>query len=193
MKKILFKTVGRIKNILKNLRRFMWLDETELLYIHSGRTLCIGSDAAIKIEKVTPENVDDAESFQSENYIRSFRNFLKRGVTGYYAYKDGVCVHRSWVFEEKMQIHSLVTELLLENQIYIAWCETAGFARGLGIYPQVLGRIVQDYSDKQIFIAVNKNNAASIRGIEKAGFELYRVYRIKRILGKTNIVAEQKS
>ena len=92
-----------------------------------------------------------------------------------------------------MQIHSLVTEPLLENQIYIAWCETAGFARGLGIYPYVLGRIVQDYSNKQIFIAVNKNNAASIRGIEKAGFELCRVYRIKRILGKMNIVTEQKS
>jgi hypothetical protein len=193
MKKSMFKTICRIKNLLKRLKRFVWLNETELLYIHSGKTVRISSAAAIKIEKVTPENVEDAKSFQSENYISSFKNFLKKGFTGYYAYKDGVCVHRSWVFEQKMQIHSLVTEPLLENQVYIAWCETAAFARGLGIYPQVLSRIVQDYSDKQIFIAVNKNNAASIRGIEKAGFELCRVYRIKRILGKTNIVIEQKS
>lgn len=189
----MFKTICRIKNLLEKLKRFVWLNETELLYIHSGKTVCSVPAAAIKIEKVTPENVEDAGSFQSENYIRSFRNFLKKGFVGYYAYKDGVCVHRSWVFERKMQIHSLVTEPLLENQVYIAWCETAAFARGLGIYPQVLSRIVQDYSDKQIFIAVNKNNAASIRGIEKAGFELCRAYRIKRILGKTNIVTEQKS
>ncbi|MBO7127393.1 hypothetical protein J6W78_07575 [bacterium] len=191
MKKSLFKTIGRIKNLLKRLKRFVWLNQTELLYIHSGKIVCCGSAAAvIKIEKVTLENVDDAKSFQSENYIRFFRNFLKKGAVGYYAYKDGVCVHRSWVFEQKMQIHSLVAEPLLENQVYIAWCETAAFARGLGIYPQVLSRIVQDYSAKQIFIAVNKNNTASIRGIEKAGFELCRTYRIKRVLGKTDIVVE---
>ncbi len=193
MKRILFKTFGRIKSVLKNLRRFIWLDDTELLYIHSGKTVCSVPAAAIKIEKVTPENVEDAGSFQSENYIRSFRNFLKKGFVGYYAYKDGVCVHRSWVFERKMQIHSLVAEPLLENQIYIAWCETAGFARGLGIYPQVLVRIENDYEGREIFIATKETNFASRRGIEKAGFELYRVYRIKRILGKTNIVVEQKS
>ena len=187
----MFKTICRIKNLLEKLKRFVWLNETELLYIHSGKIVCSGSNAAvIKIEKVTQKNVDDAKSFQSENYISSFKNFLKMGVTGYYAYKDGVCVHRSWVFEQKMRIHSLVTEPLLENQVYIAWCETAAFARGLGIYPQVLSRIVQDYSAKQIFIAVNKNNTASIRGIEKAGFELCRTYRIKRVLGKTDIVVE---
>ena len=69
--------------------------------------------------------------------------------------------------------YSQILIKLKSNQIFIHYCETAEHARGMGLYPSVLAYISKIYFSQEIFIAVEKNNTSSIRGIEKAGFKSY--------------------
>jgi hypothetical protein len=63
---------------------------------------------------------------------------------------------------------------LAPKQGYIHWCETAPAHRGHGLYPYMLATLARESARtlglEEIFIACRQNNAASIRGIVKAGF-----------------------
>ena len=132
----------------------------------------VEQNSRAEIRKVTPENVEDARSFQSDHLIEIFRGFLSNGDKGYYGYIDNKCVHRSWVKTagQVVQPHWAYKYELLEDEAYIHYCETAPCARGLGIYPHVLSFITHDLFDQQISIAIDEKNTASIHGATKVGF-----------------------
>jgi len=72
----------------------------------------------------------------------------------------------------------------MENQYFIHQCDTAPQARGLGIYPAVLNRIINDFNNNsEILICVNRKNLPSIKGVLKAGFIEKSRYRIYVICG----------
>jgi hypothetical protein len=65
---------------------------------------------------------------------------------------------------------------LQTSQAFIHSCETAGDHRGHSLYPHMLGCILSWLKDahyKEAWISCVRSNAASIRGIEKAGFDFY--------------------
>ena len=87
--------------------------------------------------------------------------------------------HISWIYD-----HCAPNRFIKLNplQLEIKYCLTLPEYRGQGIYPHVLRHIIRYGSQNQyteIFMAVDKNNIASIRGIEKAGFHI--VHRMKWI------------
>ena len=65
-------------------------------------------------------------------------------------------------------------------------CTTDPAYRGKSIYPFVINRIATEIIREgiypEVFIIVNRNNASSIRGIEKAGFEFYSSIETRRFL-----------
>ena len=125
------------------------------------------------IRPVTQENLADILNFQPLRYVDVFRNFLALGDRGYYAYLGDKCVHRSWVKsnEQMVYMHWAYPMQLQPNQYFIHYCETDTQARGKGIYPAVLSKIVNDFRENgEILIGVNAKNTASIKGVQKAGF-----------------------
>lgn len=60
---------------------------------------------------------------------------------------------------------------LKDDEVFIHYCETAPMARGLGIYPFVLSKIINDFFNKKKIISVDAKNTPSIRGIKKVGFK----------------------
>lgn len=108
--------------------------------------------------------------------IEAFRAFLARGDLGFYGYLDGRVVHRAWVRLGPVRVptwHTFAPLDLREGEAWIHFCETAPEARGKGIYPAVLGAIVQrlhESGTREVVIATEETNAASRHGIEKAGF-----------------------
>lgn len=116
--------------------------------------------------------------------LQSFHEFLQRGDEGYYAYLDGKCAHRSWALHNGvMDVDIFYHRQLKENEVFIHWCETADWARGHNLYPATLGQIIVDNPGKRVCISVNRNNVASRRGIEKAGFELQEKVTTTVVLG----------
>lgn len=60
------------------------------------------------------------------------------------------------------------------DAIYIGHCKTMLEHRGKGFYPILLTRILADNEGVVVaFMAIEVDNAASIRGVEKAGFLVF--------------------
>lgn len=141
-----------------------------VVYRHERLT---GAVASVDIRAVTEANVEDARVFDPPERIAEFRSFLARGDRGWYGYVDGRWVHRSWL------VNGPATMRLWAGYgawpvpavgAYIHYCETVAEARGRGIYPAVLTHIAHERGSKDLFITTDVGNAASRRGIEKAGF-----------------------
>ena len=148
----------------------IYVNETIILY-QLNKYKKYQSLATIQCAKYN--NLTDILYFQDKIYIDIFQNFLKMGDTGYFAYIDENCIHRSWVKSNNQIVypHWTLPYKLKDNEIFIHYCETAPEARRKNIYPHVLSHISDNFKDKKILISVNKNNLASIRGIQKVGFE----------------------
>ncbi len=117
--------------------------------------------------------MSDILTFQNRRCVDVFKNFISIGDCGYFAYVDGLCVHRSWVKHtpQIVNLHWALPMKLKKSEAFIHYCETAPSARGMHIYPAVLSRICNDFREKaSIMISCNAKNSASIRGITKAGF-----------------------
>ena len=100
-------------------------------------------------------------------------------------------MHRTWTKSNGVAtIHAFYTIPLSSNQIFIHWCETASSARGHGIYPKVLHRVCNEHPSDEILIAVNENNLASRRGVEKAGFIIKERIKVLVVLGIKHIKVE---
>ena len=156
----------------------IYVNETTILFYNFKNVV---KTSPAKIVQANCNNLVDILSFQNPKYIEIFKNFLKAGDKGYFAYLNGKCVHRSWVQfgEKEVEIHKYSKRKIKKDEAYIHYCETAPEARGKNIYPAVLSKIVSDFKNEynNIYIATVIKNEASRIGIEKAGFkEIERVH-----------------
>lgn len=97
----------------------------------------------------------------------------------YVVYDDNKIIHMSYVFKNNL----LSRQLGFKNYFTIGDCVTLPEYRGKGIYPNVLKKIVADFSTENLVMFVNKTNLSSIKGIEKGGFKLAFHFKMLRILG----------
>lgn len=99
------------------------------------------------------------------------RCYLYTAVT-----RDGAVVHKSTVIGKNFKF-----PFLKRGEYEIGPCHTVEAYRGRGIYPCVLRRIVSSFSPRTSFyMLVREDNAASISGIRKAGFQLIGQLQKKR-------------
>jgi len=102
------------------------------------------------------------------------------GKTSFTIYDHGKFVHQSFLYDK---VHLLKT--IGKRGPAIGNCVTDAAYRGQSIYPKMICRIATEQlrnGQKEVFIIVNTDNKASIRGIEKAGFKLYASIKAKRFL-----------
>lgn len=106
------------------------------------------------------------------------------GIRDFFIYEEnGRLGHISWLYykDDPNRI------LRLENsECEVKFCLTFPEFRGKGLYPAAL-RAIQHYLKMQgclqCFICVEADNIASIRGIEKAGFQRVGSTRLRKVLG----------
>ncbi len=142
----------------------------------------------IQIERITGENINDALIYEPQVKVDAFKHFLNQGDIGFYAYLNGQFIHRSWVTfgpKTEPQWKRYAPIMLNKGEAFIHWCETVPWARGVGVYPSVLGHIVNQLSEYAtvFYISTTEDNIASRRGIEKAGFSLISAWKVKSFLG----------
>ena len=172
--------------ILKNIFTQNFYVSERLFLYELCSPLSIVSDA--KIEKATDTSISDVVCFQNKDMVGIYRNLLKNGDTGYQAYLGEKCVHVSFTRPytketNKAFPHSGYTYFLKENEVYVHYCETAPDARGKNVYPYVLTKIAEEYPNKTLVLFIYKDNWASIKGVEKAGFRKRCTLHVLILLG----------
>lgn len=160
-----------VKRIYNFLKQRIYVNETLILFERQENTR---NACPAVITRISAANVADVLDFQPPHYIPIFENFLYRGDTGYFAYLNGKCVHRSWVVHspQTVHLHTFLPKLLQPGEAFIHYCETAPLARGRNIFPAVLSKIAEDFKSygHLLMISANAKNKNSIKGIVKAGF-----------------------
>ncbi|MFX4263309.1 hypothetical protein ACOBQJ_14060 [Pelotomaculum propionicicum] len=138
---------------------------------------------------VTIENAGDASVYNGDRFIiEKYKKMLLQGDLGYYAYLDNKWVHRSWVKVGPKRIekwYHLPPQTLKADEAYCHFGETAPSARGYGIAPAVLSRIISDLKSKvnHIYVMVDENNLPSRKTVEKAGFIEIKRKKVVKMFG----------
>lgn len=120
----------------------------------------------------------------SERLVWEFQCHLYDGARDFFWYREnGTIGHISWLYYKEVPNRIL---RLGEKECEIKFCLTLPEFRGKGLYPAAL-QTIQQYLKEQgyerCFICVKDDNLASIRGIEKSGFQLAGRMRVCKAFG----------
>ncbi len=141
----------------------------------------------IEVKSITEENLFDGISFNSKDELEQFRVFLNEGHFGYYAYYNGQCALRTWIFtnEQRCFVGQNFIYKLPSNEYFSGWSKTHPEFRKLGLFTQALLFAINEHSDKTISGYVESDNIGSLKGTQKAGFisifrfTLFKLWRFK--------------
>jgi hypothetical protein len=132
----------------------------------------------VVIETLNPADVDLLPEVNPGIELALEKSKLACGRTCYVARLDGRLAHYSWV--QSSGVHSIDgtgrTRPVLPGELWIHACYTAAWARGKRVYPMTLSRILADYKARgfhRAWIYVVESNAASLKGVMRAGFQIF--------------------
>jgi len=132
---------------------------------------------------ITKENAPLVRELRGKEYEAQFLKQLDDGDFGYYAYADGKPVGYGWAK------HAHADDFFFkigEGVVYLCRFFVHESMRGQGIYPALITALMQKESETDIFyIAVERGNESSERGLKKVGFTFVGEYGFWRILKKT--------
>ena len=81
--------------------------------------------------------------------------------------KNGKVIHTSYTICRNFKYR-----FMEKNEILIGPCSTEIEYRGKGIYPYVLNYIINNTNNVNYYLIIKPDNNSSIKGAEKAGFEI---------------------
>lgn len=124
-------------------------------------------------------SLEDLRWFHSPEELVVFRRFLDAGHVGYLAYVDGRCVHRTWLVPGPAQVneHWSRARKIGPEEAFVHYVLTASEARGMGVFPTVLNKVVEDTKGTVTTMAIAEENLASRRAAVKAGWRPVRATR----------------
>jgi RimJ/RimL family protein N-acetyltransferase len=106
------------------------------------------------------------------------------GVSDFFIFKDKAEIgHISWIYYKHH--HNRILDLS-KNEAEIKYSFTEPKFRGRGLYPATLVKIqkyLKDNGYRKVFICVDMENIASIKGIQKSGFEILSRIKIIKFMG----------
>jgi RimJ/RimL family protein N-acetyltransferase len=130
---------------------------------------------ALELEQLSSQFRPVPWEFQCHHYDRVKDFFI--------VYDNDGIQHISWIYYkgDPNRILSLGTQ-----DAEIKYSLTLPPFRGRGLYPKALKAVVRYLAQQglhRVFISVQEDNQASIRGIEKAGFKLVGEIRLRKLAG----------
>ena len=123
-------------------------------------------------EQLTRAELAALEEYGGPAYAEQARERLRRGWRLWMGSVAGAVAGGGWAVTNATEYATKVVPLL-DTDISIIDCFTLPAFRGKRVYPAVLVSIAHCYRERGFLRAwgyVNERNAASIRGLEKAGF-----------------------
>lgn len=128
------------------------------------------------IKKQTPNaiipGVDSMQMGRKRYWYFQIMTFLFKGINRVFKEYD-IVIDNKIVSKAVLISKVPIYKFLPSNGVHLCYCETIPEARGKGYYPMLLSYIQNDFRNKELYMIVDQDNVASIRGIEKAGFVKY--------------------
>ncbi len=141
------------------------------------------SDLPLDMVPITEENAHLVRKLRGNEFEGQFRYQLSLGDFGYYAYYDGKPVGYGWV---KHRGSDDFFFRIGEGCVYLCRFFVHESMRGHGIYPAMITALTERESGVDSFyIAVERGNEASERGLKKVGFVFQKEYGFVRGFKKT--------
>ena len=141
------------------------------------------SDLEIKMIPITEENTSLVCELRGAEYEKQFRYQLSLGDFGYYAYCGDNPVGYGWAKHEGSDDFFFK---IGEGCIYLCRFFVHESMRGHRVYPEIISELMKREKHAETFyIAVERGNESSERGLKKVGFEFVKEYGFIRGFKKT--------
>lgn len=141
------------------------------------------SNLDLNMVPITEENISLVCELRGPEYESQFRYQLSLGDFGYYAFYADRPVGYGWAK------HTGSDDFFFkigEGCAYLCRFFVHESMRGHGIYPEIISRLIQkEDTVKTFFIAVERGNESSERGLKKVGFTYAKEYGFIRGFKKT--------
>jgi len=144
-----------------------------------GEIVDVRPRGRITLAPVNEQNVPEAEGFRGQGIAELFARYLEEGQSGVYAFDGGEVVGHTWGIlcltpaRAWRRMYANGYFRLLRGEALIHFCSVREDCRGRGIYPAMLAllsRSLFERGARRVYIDCDRANAASIRGLRKAGF-----------------------
>lgn len=132
---------------------------------------------------ITEENAELVRDLRAPEYVQAFKRHLALGDFGYYAFLDGAPVGYGWAKHEGSDDFFFKVG---EGMAYLCRFFVREEMRGQGIYPELITNLIEKEADENVFyIAVERGNESSERGLKKVGFSFVKGKKFVRLMGLT--------
>ncbi|MBQ7377979.1 MAG: GNAT family N-acetyltransferase [Clostridia bacterium] len=136
------------------------------------------SDLLLDFVPITYENTELVRTLRGDVYAEQFQYQLSLGDFGYYAYHNGQPVGYGWVKHKDSDDYFFK---IAEGCCYLCRFFVHESMRGHGIYPALITALINKESEcNSFYIAVERGNDSSERGLRKVGFEFLKEYGFLR-------------
>jgi RimJ/RimL family protein N-acetyltransferase len=197
---VFWSRLGRLLKIAQNQLRNLSFTE----FIETMQKSCFRNDPTlIYATELEPSDATESNRSEEVEIIKGNREFLEQLIEGFHPLPwelqchryDGVkdfflawnrlegIQHISWIYYQSDPNRILC---LGEREAEVKYALTLPRFRGRGLYPRTLKAIcgyLAGRGYRRLFICVHKDNTASIRGIERAGFKRVGQIQLRKIMG----------
>ncbi len=136
------------------------------------------SDLSIELVPITEDNLSLVGPLRGSEFESQFRYQLSLGDCGYYAYHNGAPIGYGWIKHHDSDDYFFK---IGKGCVYLCRFFVHESMRGHGVYPEIISRLIEKESAINTFyIAVEKGNEASERGLKKVGFRFVKQYGFLR-------------
>lgn len=169
---------NRSKTIEMNLfNNFINISKTFLVkYISPTEKYIDKNNLTVKL--INLNNVNDAEWFNDATQIETFKKFLEKKYIGFYCYKEDLCVHRLWLFNnsDRTYLNQEFIYKIKVNEMFVAWVETSEKYRKTGAFSKTINFVINSIQNKTFIASIDANNTKSINAFLKNGFGIYKKF-----------------
>ena len=120
---------------------------------------------------------EEVYAFNSETEL-PIQTKTTNGKKSYWMFDSDIVVHKSFLYTNVQ-----IIKLINKSGLVIGSCYTNPNYRGRSIYPKVISHIAKENKEfEELFLVVDTDNIASIKGIEKAGYKKIAYIKAKKWL-----------
>ena len=145
-----------------------------LFHVKRDKVIPKSSDIPLEFVPVTEENAYLVKDLRGDEYESQFHYQLSNGDFGYYAFYEGKPVGYGWVKHKGSDDFFFD---IGDKCVYLCRFFVCESMRGHGIYPAIITSLIEREKDfDSFYIAVERKNESSKRGLLKVGFEFLKEF-----------------
>jgi len=146
----------------------------KLFHVKRADAVLQKSDLELNMVPITQENLSLVCELRGSEYEKQFRYQLSLGDFGYYAYFNDRPIGYGWVKHPGSDDFFFK---IGEDCVYLCRFFVHESMRGHGIYPEIISELIKkEHTAKTFYIAVERGNESSERGLKKVGFTFVKEY-----------------